>query len=145
MHVAAFTSAVNALLENDAATAQGLPMARCAIGPQLPIGLQVPVVVSVWAEAGEDLDPRFIIMARDPDGEVRGRLERLWHWPDTPGKPFKFQVFTESLQILVHKQGFYRIGLYDHPDQTETNFWFPLEIYVSPLSPLPGPPPPSIT
>jgi hypothetical protein len=145
MHVTAFTAAGGALLENDAATVHGLPWVRFPVPPQLPVGLQVPIVVSVWAEAGEDLDPHYFIRAHDPDGERRGGLERIWHWPDTPGKPFKFQVFTEYLQVMVFKEGFYTIGLYDHRDQTETNLWFPVEIYVNPLAPPPGPPPPSIT
>ncbi len=144
MHVTTFTSAVQALLENDAATARGLPAVSYSSPPHLPIGLLIPIIVSVWAEAGEDLDPRFVIMAHDPDGELRGRLEQRWHWPDTPGKPFKFQVFTEYLELQVVREGFYRIGLYDRPDQTETNLWFPVEVYVDPLAPAPGPPP-SIT
>jgi hypothetical protein len=131
------TAAVHAFLENDAATTRGLPQVRVAVPPQLPVGLQVPVVVSVWAEAGEDFDPHFFIVARDPNGEIRGRIERLWHWPDLPGKPFKFQVFTEYLQLIVRSEGFYRIGLYDQPEGTETDFWFPLEIYVSPLAAAP--------
>jgi hypothetical protein len=146
MHVTAFTAAVNALLANDAATATGLPMVSCPVS-QLSVGLQVPtpILISVWARAGEDFDPHFYIVARDPDGEMKGRFERLWHWPDTSGKPFKFQVFTEYLQLIVRKEGFYTIGLYDEPDQTETDIWFPLEIYVSSQAPPPGPLPPRLS
>lgn len=145
MHVTAFTAAGHAFLENDAATIRLLPMVRLPVGPQLPIGLQVPVVVSVWTEAGRDYDPHWYIVARDPDGEMRGRIERLFHWPDVPEKPFKFQVFTEYLQLIVQKPGYYTIGLYDQPEGTETEFWFPLEVYVDPSAPAPGPPPPSVT
>lgn len=141
MHVTAFTAASYALLENGAATAHGLPRVGYSVAP-LPVDLQIPIVVSVWTKTGEDLDSRFYIRARDPDGELRGNIERMWHWPDPPGKPFKFRVFTEYLQVLVDKEGFYRIGLYDHPDQAATDVWFPVEVSVTPLAVSPGSPQP---
>jgi hypothetical protein len=145
VHVTAFTSAGQALIENDAASVRGLPMTWCPVSPHLPLALMVPVVVSMWAEAGEDIDPHYFIMGHDADGELRGRVERLWHWPDLPGKPYKFHVFTEYLHLMVKAPGFYKIGYYEHPDQAETDLWFPLEVIIDPSAPPPQAPPPSAT
>lgn len=145
MHVTAFTSAGQAFLENDCATARGIPMTWCPVSPQLPLALIVPVVVSVWAESDGDYDPHFFVMAHDSAGQLRGRIERLWHWPDIPDKPYKYQVFTEYLHVAVHEGGYYKIGYYEHPDQSETDLWFPLEVRIDPNAPPPQPPPPSAT
>lgn len=141
MHITAFTPAIQAQLEDEAVTAWGLPMVFCNVEhvEPLPVQMTVPIVLSLWAEAGEDLDPHFYIVARDPDGQTRGGVEHAWHCPDPPGKPYKFMVFADYLQLIVPTDGIYKVGLYDHPEQTKTKFWFPLEVCVSPQAPPPGP------
>lgn len=127
MHVSAFAPAVHAVLQNGGARSSGLPMVLCPIA-ELPAKLTVPVVLSVWTESGQDLNPCVYVVARDPDGERRGVVEQLWNWPDEDGQPYKFHVFAVYLEILVLKDGIYQVGLYDDPEGTETDNWFPLPV-----------------
>ena len=130
MHISAFVPVVHAVLEDGAVRARGVPMARCMVAA-LPATVRVPVVLSVWSEAGQDMTPRLYAVARDPDGQRRGVIETAWNWEDTAGEPYKVRVFALQLDMLAPKPGIYQVGLFDHPDGTETDHWFPLPVVLN--------------
>ncbi len=74
-----------------------------------------------------------------PERERISTLECAWHWPDKPGVPVKFWVLTRNLPMVVHTAGVYTVGLYDSPDGTETDHFFPLP--VAKANPFAPPPP----
>jgi hypothetical protein len=128
MRVSAFIPAVAAALVADGGvTASGLPLVRCVVGA-LPAHATVSIVLSVWTEAGADLNPRLYIVTRDPAGVKRSVWECAWQWPDTDGEPFKYRVFAHDVEIHVETTGVYQVGLFLDPDDTETNHWFPLTV-----------------
>lgn len=73
-------------------------------------------MLCVSALNGEDYDPHFYIQARDPDGQVRGNAEILWHWEDVPGRPCKWQVWDLQGPFLIFKEGVFTVGIYENRD-----------------------------
>ncbi|MCV7178316.1 hypothetical protein [Mycolicibacterium sphagni] len=100
---------------------------------EFPIGVQIPIVLSVWAESGSDHDPHLYAVAHDPDGARRGTVEIFWHWPDVEGQPCKVGVRVLHLAFIATKPGTYRVRLYDDFNSTETDHSFPL--IVTPQAP----------
>ncbi|MCX2932449.1 hypothetical protein ORI20_19425 [Mycobacterium sp. CVI_P3] len=95
---------------------------------EFPIGVQIPIVLSVWTDNGSDHDPHLYTVARDPDGERRGTVEVFWHWPDVDGQPCKVGARVLQLAFVATKPGTYRVGLYEEPDCMETDHSFPLVV-----------------
>jgi hypothetical protein len=140
MHVVAFAPALKALLdEGGGVTAEGFPMTSLHV-TSFPAQVTLPLVLAVYTQGGTDYNPRRYIVARSPDGQRVSTLECAWHWPDNPGAPVKFWVLNRHLSMTVQSTGVYTIGLYDRPDETETDHLFPLP--VAKLNPFANPSPP---
>jgi hypothetical protein len=138
MQVIAFAASRSARLEEAGGlTAEGFPMTSCYVNG-LPAQITVPVVLSVYTSGGGDYEPRRFIVAKSPEGERVGLLEFAWQWPDNPGFPMKFRVFAHQLPMTVYSTGVHIIGLYEHPDDEDPEFEFPLPVLR--LNPLIGGP-----
>ncbi|WP_163749306.1 hypothetical protein [Mycolicibacterium helvum] len=98
---------------------------------EFPIGVQIPIVLSVWTESGSDHDPHLYAVAHDPDGVRRGTIDIFWHWPDVEGQSCKVGVRVLQLAFVATKPGAYRVGLYGDPDSTETGHSFPLLVTLA--------------
>jgi hypothetical protein len=105
----------------------GFPMSTFSVN-EFPIGVRLPVILSVWAESGSDHDPHLYAVAYDPDGERRGTVEIFWHWPDVEGQPYKVGVRLLQLAFIATKPGTYRVGLYNDLNSAETDHSFPLAV-----------------
>jgi hypothetical protein len=128
MHVVAFAPANRAVLQDTGGVAtQGFPMTS-ALVDVFPKQITLPLVLSVYTEAGGEFNPNLHIAATGPDGERIGSLNCTWNWPDTPNVPVKYRVFVHYLPFVANSAGIYNIGLYDSPDATETDHLFPLSL-----------------
>jgi hypothetical protein len=131
MHVVAFAPANRAVLQDSGGVAvQGFPMTS-ALVDAFPKQITLPLVLSVYTEAGGDYDPHLHIGATAPDGERIGNLNCTWNWPDTPNVPVKYRVFVHYLPFVANAAGIYNIGLYDSADATETDHLFPLSLTLA--------------
>ena len=123
MHINAFVPTERAIMEGDAVNATQVPFLSIHLPP--PEGNEVhqltaPVLLCVWTDNGTDYDPHFYVQARDPEGQVRGNVELMWHWEDAPNAPHKWRVFDLQLPFLVFGGGVYTFGVFaDRDDETD--------------------------
>jgi hypothetical protein len=130
MHVSAFVPTNNLVLEGGMANATGVPITHISVPNSFPVGITVPVLLCVWSEAGNDPNPCIYVQARGPNGKKRGNAEVTWVWDDVEGHPCKWRVFDLMLPVLVHEPGVFTFGVYKHPDDAETDHWFPFPVWV---------------
>jgi hypothetical protein len=136
VQILAFAASGSAVIEDEAVSARGLPITALYLR-RFPTRITVPLVLAVWARAGDDYDPRRYIVARSPDGERLSVFECSWHWPDQEDEPVKFRVFAPQLPIAVQSAGAYTIGLCHSPDATDPAYAFPLLIKAAAAAPAP--------
>ena len=136
MHVVAFAPAYRVFEdETGGLKTEGFPMTSCHVDT-FPKQITLPVVLSVFTEAGGDFDPRLYIMANSPDGGRLAVVECAWNWPDKPNLPIKHWVTHRYLSFNVDAPGLYSVGLYDRLDATDTEHLFPLPVaQFNPLMP----------
>ncbi|MGA7054564.1 MAG: hypothetical protein WBZ37_25510 [Mycobacterium sp.] len=109
----------------------GVPQTSLTISNTFPVSITLPLVLCVWSEAGNDMNPRIYVQARDPNGVTRGNAELTWLWDDVEGRPFKWHVWALRLPFTVDQPGVFTFGIYGRPDDVETDHWFPLPIKTS--------------
>ncbi|MET0698777.1 MAG: hypothetical protein ABWY93_03850 [Mycobacterium sp.] len=131
MHVVAFAPANRAVLQDTGGVAaQGFPMTSAQVDV-FPKQITLPLVLSVYTEAGSDYDPTLYIAATDPEGQRIGNLPCTWNWPDTANVPVKYRVFVHYLPFVANSAGVYNIGLYDSPDSADARQLFPLSLALA--------------
>jgi hypothetical protein len=112
LHVAALFVAGNAALGDDGAiNATRIPVTSFDV-EQIPLNAQIPVVLVVHAQAGENYDPQLYLVCKDPKGAQCGHVEVGWHWPDEENKASKYRCFVQGLPFTVDSEGEYTIGAY---------------------------------
>ena len=130
MHVSAFVPTNNLVLEGGMANAKGVPITDINVPNRFPVDMTIPVLLCVWSEAGNDPNPCIYVQARDPNGQNRGNAEVTWVWDDVEDHPCKWRVFDLMMPVSVHGPGVFTFGVYDHPDDAETDHWFPFLVRV---------------
>jgi hypothetical protein len=131
MHISSFVPASRVVLENEAVNATGVPRTHVNVGGTLPMQVTVPILLCVWSEAGNDPNPCIYVQVRDSSGEKRGTAEVIWLWDDVEGHPFKWRVWDLMMPFVMIEPGVYTFGVYNHPDDAETDHWFPLPILIA--------------
>jgi hypothetical protein len=131
VHISAFVPTHSVAMENGQVNATGVPVTFAAFSGQLPMQMQIPILLCVWSEAGSDPNPCIYVQARDPQGRTRGNAEMIWLWDDVPGQPYKWRVFDLTLSFVMEENGVYTFGVYQHPEDAETDHYFALPISIS--------------
>lgn len=131
MHISAFVPTSSVVLEGGTVNATGVPQTQVPLRGKLPMKVTAPILLCVWSEAGNDPNPCIYVQARDSNGVTRGNTEVIWLWDDVEGHPFKWQVWALMLPFLLTAPGVYTFGVYNHPDDAETDHWFPLPIPIA--------------
>jgi hypothetical protein len=128
MHISALVPTSRVVLEGGVVNATGVPQTKVTLGGKLPMHVHAPILLCVWTEAGNDPNPCIYVQVRDPNGQKRGDVELVWKWDDVEGHPCKWRVFDLMMPFLAFESGVYTFGVYNHPDDAETDHWFPLPI-----------------
>jgi hypothetical protein len=130
MHISAFVPTFRMSLEGGAVNATGVPQTRVPLRGKLPMRVNASILLCVWTEAGSDPNPCIYVQARDPSGAIRGNAEIAWAWDDVPDQPVKWQAWALSLPFWLSEPGVITFGVYNQPDDAETDHWFVMPITV---------------
>jgi hypothetical protein len=131
MQILAFAATRRAVLEDaGGVTAEGFPMTSCYV-ESFPAQLNLPIVLSVYAPAGDNFVMRRYLGVTSPAGDRVGFLELSWEWPDLPNAPVKYRVLAPVLPMFVDRPGSYSIGLYADAAGSEPEFSFPLSVLAA--------------
>lgn len=132
MRVLAFApSLVAEEAEDGGVNMRGFPMTSAFVDV-MPVDITVSVVIAVAALAGQEYNPALYLGVNSPMGERLSTMQMNWQWDDVPDVLVKFRSFLQYLPMRVEMEGVYTLGLYDSPDDRETEHTFPLAIYKNP-------------
>ena len=123
--------------EDGGVSGRGFPM-TVGFVDQLPADITIPVIVAVCALCGDEYDTSLFIGVTSPEGERVSTMQFNWHWEDNPEGPVKYRVFAQQLPVPVVSPGIYTLGLYESLEATETEYIYPLPLFLNPIGPAPS-------
>ncbi len=132
MRVLAFAPSLTAEEARDGGVnMRGFPMTSAFVDV-MPVDITVCDVIAVAALSGQEHNPALYLGVNSPHGRRLTTMQMTWEWEDVPDVLVKFRSFLQYLPIPVETEGVYTLGLYDDPDDTETEHTFPLAVFKNP-------------